>query len=192
MFIRNQQHKQQRYFLIGMLVLGMLVSGVPYAVGELPDNDTNINLTSRFILWDTNEKMIDNKFSIEITNFNISNNFNFSYRITVNDNVRSGTDQYYHIEDYNINDTDIINNIEIIVNNVSVFNAHNIVIITDFSGNRISPKPYDYSDWINPFTWNRQKWQIFFAVITGSIISILISFRIVKRYRKYKGVKEIK
>ena len=69
-------------------------------VSASPNPIAHYNINSRFILWDNYEKMIDNNFQIEFYSFNQSSNFTSSYYIQINSEIRNGTFQYYHYENY--------------------------------------------------------------------------------------------
>jgi hypothetical protein len=174
-----------------MLIIGMSLLGNFFAVAELPDSDTKVYLTSRFILWDKYEKMIDDRFDIHIHYYNDSDNYTFYYEIIVDNNIKSGYSSYYKSMNINVNDSDYINNLEVKINNETVFSGYDIVVITDIKQDQIERVDDSWLISLNPMEWRNKEWKIFFAVICSGIVSMVISFTTVKAYRKFKGVKKI-
>ncbi len=179
-------------FIIVGSVLGMLLSGgLNSAVAYPLDDNTKVNLTSRFILWDMTEKMIDPKFEIEIYYFNASTNHTASYYVNVGGRAINGTFQHYINLSYNINYTDIITDLEIIVNNNTVMMAHNIMIIEGISQSRIERALEPFFLKFLPSEWTAKEWNIFYSVIISALFSVFVAYRIAQRYREKMGVRRV-
>lgn len=187
------QHRRQcvNFVIVGSIIGLLLAGGVNSAVAYPLDSDTKVYLTSRFLLWDTTEKMIDPQFDIHIFYFNISTNHTANYYANVGGNEINGTFQHYINLSYNINYTDIITNLEIIVNNNTVFEAQNIIVIEGISQQTIT-RPYEpfYLKFL-PSEWTAKEWNIFYAVLISALLSIFISYRLAYRYRERMGVRQV-
>ena len=181
-----------------LIVFLMIVSGfnsssvVSQDILEYPEAITIIS--SRFMLWDSNEKLIDPQFSINMFNLNQSVNSTVYYEITINDNITIGTFNINHTINYDVSDTDteIIFIMTVKLNNITSLEADNIIIIDGFNSSGISSNREPFLVSFTPWGWSAKEWNIFFAVIVGGLVSSLVSFRLVKRYRKYSGFKVIK
>lgn len=190
---RGRQSVKQ---LVMVMLIGLLVfSSINFSFNAIADNldsDTKIILSSRFILWDKNEKMIDNNFNINIIYYNITNNHTTNYDISVDELKYNGTFQYFISIPINLTNKEVINSIIVIVNNKTVFNINYIIIMRGITGNSVKRGISEFLISLNPFEWEAKEYNIFFGVIVASLISVFISLRTVKHYRKKKGVSEVK
>lgn len=176
--------------LIGLLVLGSINFSFN-AIADNPNSDTKIILSSRFILWDANEKMIDNNFHINIYYYNISNNHTANYNIYVDELNFNGTFQYFKSIPINLTNKEIINSIVVKINNETVFNANYILIMEGITGRSVRRGFDEFLISLNPLDWEAKEYNIFFGVIVASIISIFIALKTVKHYRVKRGVREV-
>lgn len=174
--------------LIGLLVLGSINFN---AIADNPDSNTKIILSSRFILWDETEKMIDNDFNINIFYYNITNNHTANYNINVDELKYNGTFQYFISIPINLTNKEVINSIIVIVNNRTVFNENYILIMDSITGKSIKRGIDEFLISLNPFEWQEMEYNIFFGVIIASLISVFIALRTVKYYRVKRGVREV-
>ena len=174
------------------LAIGLLVIGSFGSIASEPITDTKILLTSRFILWDEEEKMIDNNFEIHILYFNYTNNNTGNYEITIDNEKFEGIVINYTSIPIYINNSDKINSIIIKVNNNTVYTVSNIYIIKGVSGKSVWKGISEFLISLNPFEWSAKEWNIFFSVVIASLISLPISLRFVKYYKKKHGVRVIK
>ena len=171
------------------------MSSIKFSFNAIADNlnsDTKIILSSRFILWDETEKMIDNDFNINIFYYNEPNNHTAFYNIYVDELNYNGTFQYFTFISVNLTNKDIINSLIVKVNNETVFNENYIIIMTGITGNSVKRGIEEFLISLNPFEWEEMEYNIFFGVIIASLISVFISLRTVKYYRVKKGVREVK
>lgn len=175
--------------LIGLLVLGSINFN---AIADNPNSNTKIILSSRFILWDENEKMIDNDFNINIFYYNITNNHTANYNIKVDELKYNGTFQYFISIPINLTNKEIINSIIVIVNNKTVFNANTILIMEGITGSSVKRGIDEFLISLNPLKWKEMEVNIFAGVIVASLISVFIALRTVKYYRVKLGVREVK
>lgn len=174
--------------LIGLLVLGSINFN---AIADNPDSNTKIILSSRFILWDEKEKMIDNDFNINIYHYNITNNHTANYNIYVDELHYNGTFQYFISIPINLTNKEIINNIRILINNLTVFNVNYILIMEGITGKSVKRGIDEFLISLNPFEWEAKEYNIFFGVIVASLISVFIALKTVKYYRVKRGVREV-
>ena len=149
-------------------------------------------ISSRFMLWDISEKMLDPQFTINMFNLNQSVNSSVYYEITINNNMRNGTFYSNHTINYDINYTEIIFLMTIKLNNITTLEAENIRLIDGLDGTHISTSREPFFLSFTPWEWTAKERNIFFAVLISGLVSSLVSFRLVKRYRKYSGYKVIK
>lgn len=175
-----------------VLVMGLLLVGFSGMVASEPINDSKIILTSRFILWDSQEKMIDKSFVIHIVYHNYSNNHTATYNIDIDELHYNNSFTYYTTIPINLTNKEIINSIVIQVNNITVFNEHYIIIMEGITGNSVKRGISEFLISLNPFEWQAKEYNIFFGVIVASLISVFIALKSVKHYRKKKGVSEVK
>ena len=174
------------------LALGFLVIGCNWSIASQPITETKILLTSRFILWDANEKMIDTNFDIHILYFNSTNNNTANYEINIDNNIYTGIVVNYTYIHIQLNNTEKINSIIININNNTVFSEKNIHVISGISFDSVRRAVSEFLISLNPFEWSAKEWNIFFSVIVASLIMLPISLRLVKYYKKKHGVRVIK
>jgi len=175
--------------LIGMLVLGSINFNT---IADNPDSNTKIILSSRFILWDINEKMIDNDFDINIFYFNKTNNNTAYYNIKVDELNFNGTFENFISISINLTNKEIINIIEVSINNITVFNQHYIIVMEGITGSSVKRGISEFLISLNPFEWQAKEYNIFGSVLVASLIGVFISLKTVKYYRNKKGVSEVK
>lgn len=186
----------KRQQLIGVLSVA-LVLGSAFIVG-LADGQTMESegtakafITSRFILWDTNEKMIDTDFYIDMIYFNSSDNHSANFEIILAENYYYGTFIYNRTMNFTLTDGTVFN-LEVNINNETVLSGQHIIVVSGVNegGIRIGHDPFTIN--LLPSQWRELEWNIFFSSITAFIIGVPISYRLVKRYRRVKGVREVK
>jgi len=189
MFIQRQRIR----LLCAVLILGMLVSvSLGESVASEPETDTKILLTSRFILWDSNEKMIDPIFDIHILYFNSTFNNTGYYQIRINEYQYNGTVMNYTLVHIVLNNTEMINQLSVSINNHTVYTVNNIIVITGMSQNSIRRIVSDWLISLNPLEWKAKEWNIFFAVIVASLLTVPLALRYARVYNKRKGVTVVK
>ena len=180
---------RQPVFILGVvLVIGFSFLGFSGVAVSEPIDDSKIILTSRFLLWDTNEKMIDSDFHIHMFYYNYTYNDTVSYDIRLNQLTYNGTFQYYKDIHIDLNNTERITNLKITFNNETVFDEYDIMVVNQITGSSIQKAISEWLISLNPAEWTAKEWNIFFGVIVASLISIPISLRFIKIYRKRKGV----
>ena len=195
MFVHGRRHGSRRWSILFGLVMALLVlvSGIPSScVADDPSSIAYANVTSRFILWGSDEKMIDPQFSLNLFYFNSSMNHTGWYRIHIDDDVYNDTFQGFVSIPFNYNMTEVIGFMEVEINNESVLTARGIVITEGVTAGSVRQGLKEFLISLSPFEWSKKEWHIFYAIITASLLSVLIAYRLVKRYRKFRGVKEIK
>ena len=180
---------------IGMIIL-MGFSGSSnmlfVSAQSIPQNPTIFyDIDSRFILWDANEKMIDSKFNITIIYFNASNNHSSNYDITVGGINTKGNFTISHTEFFNITNKESID-IKILVDGKIILNAYSIILTSGVSESRINEAKEPFTLNLSPFEWTKMEWNIFYAIVLCSMFSLLISYRIVKKFKQTKGFIEVK
>ena len=186
-------HRWHRVIILLVLVLVLLVSGLPgRAIGDGLDPNTKIIITSRFVLWDSTEKMIDPIFTIHMFYFNITNNHTAFYVIRINENTYPGIFQVNKSIDFNINYTDVILLIQVDINNETVLSASNIYVTDGITQGGIRRIREPFGITLTPWEWSAKEWNIFFGIFSASLLSILVGYRMVTKYRKHRGVIEIK
>lgn len=174
-----------------ILIFGLLASVLGGRAIAQSDVSTKVILESRFILWDTNEKMIDPHFYINIFYYNWSDNSTAWYLVNVDGDVRVGAFQYETTLEYYLNNTEMISSISVMVNNKTVMTANTIFItegITQAGIHRVT-RPFTIN--LTPWEWNAMEWNIFYAIVTASLLSIIMAYRGVRYYRRKKGITEI-
>ena len=173
------------------VIMIFALSGVmsSYAISGQSTPDNFIFIQSRFMLWDTYEKMMDNNFNITLINYENST-MNNSYEIYINKDIYYGNFTGFIILPFMRNESSI--SIIVKMNNDTKMIESNIRIVKGITPNaidRIDTSPFIT---INPLEWGKRQWNIFFAVVFSALVSVLIAYLIVVRYRKFKGVMEIK
>ena len=88
--------------------------------------------------------------------------------------------------------TEVIQVLEVSINNESVLTATGIIVTEGVTAGSVRQGLKEFLISLSPFEWSKKEWHIFYAIITASLLSVLIAYRLVKRYRKFRGVKEIK
>ncbi len=185
---------------IGALLLTALIilSGagimlIPIVLAqELPDPGTIILVDSPFKLWNSQEKALDKNFSVVIFMPIASNNSTNNYIIRVNNNYTNGSFGNYHRQSYLLVNVSKIEVLEVTVNNQSQLLAFNVRVMSGITQSQIDQggKPYMIS--LLPTEWTRREWGIFWSIIASALICCLIAYRMVMRYRKARGVIELK
>ena len=175
--------------IIAALLIATVILPVGFAISQ-PLNDEMtvfIFIDSRFKLWDSNEKMLDNNFTVTILSID---NETHTYRISANNEIRTGNLTnltYIHIEYFNITDSTLALHIEI--DDKPIYTVSNIKLISDITASGISQigKPFVIS--LSPFDWNKKQWNIFNSVIISALISVLLAYLFVLRFRKLHGTR---
>ena len=161
------------------------------SVASNPVADTEILLTSRFILWDEFEKMIDNDFKIHIIFENETSNHTAYYEVLINDLNYSGMVEHYTVIDVSLNNTEIAS-IIINIDNITIYQVYDLIIIEGFTGGHVKRGLDEWLISLNPLEWSNFQWNIFFSVVSAFIVSIFVSLKLVKYYRKRKKVTVVK
>jgi hypothetical protein len=174
------------------LVLSGLFCAIPSCAAAQLDKPAKSIITARFILWDTQEKMIDNDFQIHLFTYNASSNYSSSYVIKINEQVMTGNFTFNTTVDISLTNTEIISLFQIYIDDVLIMQAENIIVIKGITGAGIKQSATAFLIELNPLEWSRQKWSIFWAMMTAFIFAIYPSYKIVKAYRRHRGVQEIK
>lgn len=192
MFIRQRQHKG--ILVILLVVMGGLQVSVlsHYAVADDIATGSYTFITSRFILWDTTEKMIDPTFNINMVYINNSNNHTAYYEIKINDMEYNGSFEMFYTQNITLNNTENIMLFEVKINNITTISAEDINVIKGVNKRGISRSRQPFTINLSPFEWEAMEWNIFLSICTASLISIFIGYRLVLRYRKIRGVREVK
>lgn len=152
-------------------------------------SQSSFHIESRFILWDDYEKMIDNEFSIHLYYINQSYNNTFTYSIIINYDLYEGINNTHHIQNISLSNNDVISYMEIKINNETLLKAYNIRIVSGVSSSGIKRSLSDFTISLSPFEWNAKERNIFYSVIVGALISLFLSFSIVKSYRMKYGIR---
>lgn len=173
-----------------MIVMGFNYFG--FSANAKPITISNFYIESRFILWDDNEKMIDNDFTIHLYYINESNNNTGFYKVIINNDIYNDTFNTYSFINIHMNNNDIINIFKIEINNETLLDIKNIQIISGIDGHGIKRTVSQYVISLSPFEWTAKERNIFLSFIVSTIISMVMAFRLLKYYRKKNGVKIIK
>jgi len=115
---------------------------------------------------------------------------NNSYEININSIIYKGNFTGYITVPINTNETLI--SISVRLNNETVYVQSGIKIMGNISYHAIDQMEKPNLISMNPFEWSKKEWNIFFAIVLSAIISVLIAYLVVIRYRKIHGVMEIK
>lgn len=175
--------------IIALIISAVLLSNVQFAISEPVDNNTIlIFIESRFRLWDENEKMMDNNFTISF--FAINQSVNNTYKITINQDIITGNFTGYYTRQFETNDSVISIHIEI--NDIPLLTISNIKIVSNITAGGISQIGEPFKISLSPFDWNKKQWNIFYSVVIAAVISVIVSYLLIMRYRKINGVMEIK
>lgn len=136
--------------------------------------------------------MLDPDFSIHLFYINQTNNNTASYSIMMDgQTVSQGAFRFNKTVDLHLNNTDMIGLLTVTVNNATVLSASTIFItegITQAGIRRVS-EPYTIK--LLPWQWSGLQWNIFYGVVTASLLSLVMGYRLVRWYRKQRGVQEI-
>lgn len=178
--------------LTQIITISLIVAllGLPFghAIAQTINPDNFIFIESRFRLWDENEKMIDNNFNIIIINTEL--NKTVYYEIQINADIMTGVFSRNITIPIYTNETMIA--LSIRLDNHTALSVSGISIIGNVNYQQITSIQHDNLISLNPLTWSKKERNIFYSVIVAGLISVLISYLSVMRYRKLKGVMEIK
>lgn len=169
--------------IINMGLLGLMNFR---AVAVVPNSPTTF-LTSKFYFNDGKEILIDKNFTIHMLNYNYS-----YYEIEIDELYFNGTFFNYETKNIILENRELILRIIVKINNETSLTYTNIIIMEGLSASGIQRSTSPFTINLSPFEWNKKEWNIFWAVITASLIGILISYRLVLRYRKVRGIRELK
>lgn len=176
--------------IVGALLLTGLFSSC--AVADDSDNNAYAIITSRFILWDSNEKLLDPHFSIHVFDFNTSVNHTSFYGILINENEYNNSFINHAKINFNMTGIEEIYKLTIAINNKTVMTALDIDIVGGVSENQVK-QPYEpFTINLSPLEWSAKEWNIFLAIVGATILGMIFAYRRVKNYRKYRGVREWK
>ena len=184
--------KRKSNLIVIWIVIIILLSGLGINVNANPISDSKVILTSRFILWDKYEKMIDNNFTLHLFYNNNTINNTAYYNITLDEYYYSGFIDTYKSFDFNFSNREIIMKITVKIENQTVFSANEIIIVEGITQSHVKRGISEFLISLNPLEWKSKEWNIFYAVIIASLISIVIALRMVRYYKIKKGVTEIK
>lgn len=176
--------------LIVLMLLGVSIGGVSAQSNFTPDSTIFI-IESRFKLWDNDEKMLDKNFSISLINLNNSKNESY-YSIQINENIETGIFNLSVKKYYELNETDLIYSLIIIVDNKTLIDETDIILISGVNKHWITSIPEIFKIALTPSQWTHKQWNIFYAIVFSSLFSLMIGYRINKKWRKNHGVKVIK
>ena len=149
--------------------------------------DTKIFIQSRFILWDTHEKMIDGDFNVTCISYD---NQTHSYTVNVDDLSYNGSYQYFTVIDVHFNYS-TINILEVIIDGNRSFGAYDIQVTKGLNRGIISDLIETIKIEFLPFELTRFEWNLVISGVVGAIICLPVSYFTVKYYRKYRGAKEV-
>lgn len=178
---------------VSALVIVMLAIhfNVVHAVGA-ENLEASTNLSSRYILWDSYEKMIDPSFNITVYCFNSSSNFTAWFEIGIDNNITTGEFQFINTINFTIKRT-IINDLYVKINNKTYLSAQNILIAEGITTDNITPDN-GHSLTINllPSEWTKKEWNIFFGIVSSFLLSLPICYFGIKTSRQIVGYKTIR
>lgn len=136
--------------------------------------------------------MIDDSFTIELYYINQSCNNSCYYHIQIDYEIYNGTMQSYKSMNFNYTNGKIISIILIKINNETILRANNIRVISNVNANGIKRTVSEYTINLSPFEWSKKEWNIFYSLVVSCFISMGISYRGLKYYRKKNGIKIIR
>lgn len=170
----------------------MIVSGLiaPCVVAQSPPEAISF-ISSRFMLWDDSEKMLDGDFIVHIIEFNQTVNSTNFYKVILDGNERTGYFENYIELNYSIK-TDRILSLEVWLNNETLLKANNINILSGLSSSGISSSSSPFTINLAPWEWTSKEWNIVSSIVLSSLLAMFIGYRIAKRYRKLHGVHEVR
>lgn len=171
---------------------GLNFSFVVHAQESPPSPDTIILIDSQFKLWNVREKSLDKNFTIHIWLPSALNNSTNNYIIRVDNNYTNGSFSNYMSKQYLLVNKTRIEVLEVYVNNQSCLIATGIRIMTGVSQSQIDAGQSPFTISLLPSEWKAKEWRIFFAIVVCAVLCSFISYRMVMRYRKARGVIEIR
>lgn len=177
-----------------ILILMIIISGILIPVVKGNDVFRSYHIDSEFMLWKDTEKMINSNFTVSLyyyydnINLNISNS-NISYIIRVDNDIRTGNFTHNVKEFFNVSNGYTIRIFDIKINNETLLTANNIYVISGMTGDSIKRSFSQFLISLSPYEWTSKERNVFYAIITASLLSIVISYRGLKRYRKTHGIK---
>jgi len=185
----NRQRRQPYLTVLSVsLAIGMLLSGLGgVAVAAEPGGDPTVWLNSRFILWDNYEKMIDSNFTIVLSLVNESRNHTGYYEIQVDNLYYNGTFQYLETFPFDLENVTSIGLMLVRVDNETLISAQNVIVRNGVTTNQIYNPGDPWLVSLNPMEWRAKEWNIFFSVVTAALVSVIIAYRLVTKYRRYSG-----
>lgn len=194
--------KAKEHGHLGAMILTALIilSGVGlncslgvHAQESPPSPDSIIVLVdSSFKLWNTYEKALDKNFTVHIWMPGASNNSTNKYIIRVDNNYTNGSFFNHAQETFLVNNTKRIEVLEVIVNNETRLLATSIRILTGITQSQIDAGTSPFTINLLPSEWKSKEWGIFWSIIVSAIICSFISYRMVLRYRRARGVQEVR
>lgn len=174
----------------GFAMHGFMVSG--QTLHDNSDATIFIDLESNFKLWNQDEKMLNPDFNITLVYYNIDNNHSCYYEIIIDDTISNGMMNFSQFHNYSIIDRQNIGLMEIRINNETIFNARNIILVDGINADTISSASKPFTINLKPSEWTEKEWNIFWSLVVSSLFALAISYLSVRHYRKKHGMVEIK
>lgn len=175
--------------IVAISLVGLMVSCGLVVAQDAPllSSDTKIFVQSRFILWEPNEKMIDDKFNITLISFTP---YNKSYIINIDNNEYKGNFINISTTEIFINNSKLILFLRIYVNESLIYEVSNIRVVSGISASGISQiEPYTID--LLPFELTKLEWNLIYSGIVAFILCLPTAYFLVKYYRKRQGARRV-
>ena len=172
------------------IFLGILMGLPGLVVSEVnPDlpEDTSIFFQSRFILWDSGEKMIDNDFNITFVTYNSNIH---KYLINIDEITYNGTYVNYTTVEITFNYSQI-NILTIDIDDIQVFSTTDIRVTSGVTRSRIDNFIEPHIIKFLPFELTKFEWNLVYSGIVGAILCLPTAYFVVKWYRKRRGAQKV-
>lgn len=174
-----------------ILMTSILINGVK------AESNHAYHIETRFMLWDSQEKILDTDFTIHIYSnillndsiIHSNDSILHSYRITIDNDVQEGNFTFHESFNYSFSNNHRIMIFKIEIDNIVLVEENEILILGGISESGIRRSTSSFTISLSPFEWNNLERNIVLSVITASLFSILMGYRGLKYIRKKAGVK---
>jgi hypothetical protein len=166
------------FFLSSGSVVGQTASG------SAADAQSYAIIQSRFMLWDSFEKSMDNTFNVVLFSWS---NQSYNYSVNIDMQWDNGSFYQFKVLNYTYKNITRLGVIDITINNITVLHATNIRLITGMTQHTIDEYTEPYRISFLPFELTKFEWNLVFSGIVAVLICLPLAYYTVKYYRKHRG-----
>ena len=149
--------------------------------------DTATFFQSRYILWDSTEKIIDPDFNITLIAFDNETHY---YNIIIHNQIYIGNYTYYKLLNFTFNYS-TMSELSIQIDNRSHIYATNIRVIGGVTAEKVLPHIEPFVIEFLPWELTQYEWDLFYSGVVAALIALPTVHFGVKYYRRRRGAVEV-